>query len=208
MEPPSAALAADLLARAKSGDERSRQLLFEHCRDYVSVLARARVESWMRRKIDASDIVQQTLLDAVQGLERFEGSTEQEWLAWLRQVLAHNVQDFIRRYRTAKRAASRELPIGTSADDSQVPPLVVELADSLASPSQLLIQHERELALVQALCRLSPDHREVIELRNLQRLPFDVVAERMGRTRPAVQMLWTRAIKKLEELLRSEQLQE
>jgi len=52
-----------------------------------------------------------------------------------------------------------------------------------------------------ALARLSPDHREVIMLRNLQRLPFQDVAERMGRSRPATQMLWMRAIQKLQEIL-------
>ncbi len=49
--------------------------------------------------------------------------------------------------------------------------------------------------------QLPPDYREVICLRNLQRLPFDQVAERMGRSRPAVQMLWMRALQKLQDML-------
>jgi RNA polymerase sigma-70 factor (ECF subfamily) len=197
-------LVVELLAKARQGDERCREILFERCRDYVALMARTKVESWMRRKVDASDLVQQTMLDAMQGMDRFEGTTEAEWLGWLRQVLTHNLHDFIRRYRTAKRAAGREQQLDLPADDSRGAFLGPELADSIATPSQVLIQHEHELALAAAIARLSPDHREVIELRNLQRLPFDEVAERMGRTRPAVQMLWTRAIKKLEELLRAE----
>ena len=54
----------------------------------------------MRPRIDASDIVQQTLLEAHRGLGKFTGESEGEWLAWLRQILTHNTQDFIRRCRT------------------------------------------------------------------------------------------------------------
>jgi RNA polymerase sigma-70 factor (ECF subfamily) len=72
------------------------------------------------------------------------------------------------------------------------------------TPSQLLVRKEEELRMADALMHLSPDHREVVELRNLQRLPFDEVAARLGRSRPAVQMLWLRAIQKLRELLAEE----
>src|SRR5947199_97227 len=67
------------------------------------------------------------------------------------------------------------------------------------TPSQELIRKERELQVADALARLSDDHRTVIILRNLQRLPFDEVARRMGRSRPATQMLWMRAVRKLQE---------
>lgn len=60
---------------------------------------------------------------------------------------------------------------------------------------------EGELRVTAALAELSPDYQEVVVLRNLQRLSFNEVAERMGRTRPAVQMLWMRAIRKLQQRL-------
>ena len=49
--------------------------------------------------------------------------------------------------------------------------------------------------------RLPEDYREVIILRNIQRLPFEAVAEHLGRTRPAAQMLWMRAMQKLKSML-------
>jgi RNA polymerase sigma-70 factor, ECF subfamily len=63
-----------------------------------------------------------------------------------------------------------------------------------------------ELRVTAALAELPADYQEVIVLRNLQRLPFNEVAERMERSRPAVQMLWMRAIKKLQEALGQEEL--
>jgi RNA polymerase sigma-70 factor (ECF subfamily) len=69
------------------------------------------------------------------------------------------------------------------------------------SPSAAAVRNEDELQLAAAVGQLSPDHQEVILLRNLQRLPFDEVARRMNRSRPAAQMLWMRAIQKLQEAM-------
>ena len=73
------------------------------------------------------------------------------------------------------------------------------------TPSQEFFQIDAELRVTAALAELPPDYQEVIYLRNLQRLPFNEVAEQMDRTRPAVQMLWMRAIKKLQEVLGEEE---
>ena len=188
-----------LLARARAGDAVARDRLFAECRDYLGLAARARVEAWLRAKVDASDLVQQTLLEAHRGFGRFQGATEAEWLAWLRRILDHNAADFVRRYRgTGKRQVGKEVPLAGA--DSSVAGCPEPAADQ-ESPSTAAARHEGELALTAALAKLSPDHREVIVLRNLQRLPFDEVAKRMERSRPAAQMLWMRAIHKLQETL-------
>jgi RNA polymerase sigma-70 factor (ECF subfamily) len=190
---------SDLLTQARAGDAAARERLFANCRDYLGLAARARVEARLRAKVDASDLVQQTLLEAHRGFERFQGATEAEWLAWLRRILDHNAADFVRRYRgTGKRQVGREVPLA-GADSSAVG--CPEPAAGDESPSANAIRHEGELALTAALAQLSPDYREVIVLRNLQRLPFDEVAKRMDRSRPAVQMLWMRAIQKLQEVM-------
>ena len=153
--------------------------------------------------MDSSDLVQQTLLDAYRGFVRFQGSTEAEWLAWLRRILAHNAADFIRQYHgTDKRQARREVPLGQQGSSSAAG--FFEPADRGESPSQQVMRKERELQLAEAVAKLAPDYQEVIVLRNLQRLPFDEVARRMERSRPAVQMLWTRAIQKLQEAMSGE----
>ena len=160
----------------------------------------ARVETWLRAKVDASDLVQQTMLEAHRGFGRFQGATEAEWLAWLRRILDNNAADFVRRYRgTGKRQVGREVPLAGA--NSSAPGCPEPAADD-ESPSSAAVRHEGELALTAALAKLTPDHREVIVLRNLQRLPFEEVAERMDRSRPAVQMLWMRAIQKLQEVMR------
>jgi RNA polymerase sigma-70 factor (ECF subfamily) len=191
---------ADLLARARSNDAAQLDLLFAHCRNYLGVVARAQVESWLRAKVDASDIVQQTMLEAYRDFHKFRGTTEAEWLAWLRQILAHNADNYIRHYRTGKRQARREVPLRQPGDDSNTRG-APDPSDGAESPSQLLLRKERDWQIADALAQLPPDYREVILLRNLERLPFDAVAERLGRSRPAAQMLWMRAIHKLQEVV-------
>src|SRR4051812_38897098 len=190
-----------LLVRARAGDGAARDQLFARCRDFLGLAARARVEAKLRAKVDASDLVQQTLLEAHRGFGRFQGGTEAEWLAWLRRILDHNAADFVRRYRgTGKRQVGREVPLAAPGDSS-APFGAAEPATDGESPSGAAVRHEDELMLAEALTRLSADHREVIVLRNLQRLSFDEVARRMNRSRPAAQMLWMRALAKLQEQL-------
>jgi RNA polymerase sigma-70 factor (ECF subfamily) len=192
---------ADLLARARGNQPGDLDRLFGSVRNYLGILARAQVESWLQAKVDASDLIQQTMLEAYRDFAHFRGSTEAEWLAWLRRILAHNAANFVRQYRgTEKRQARREVALAGPGDGSEFRG-PADPADRGESPSQQLLRKERELMIADALAELSPDHREVILLRNLQRLPFQEVAERMGRSRPATQMLWMRAIEKLQQVL-------
>ena len=196
---------SELIAQARQGDAGCRDKLFSLCRSYLEIVARAQVETWLRAKVDASDIVQETMMEAFRDFERFGGKSEQEWLAWLRRILSHNVADFVRRYRgTAKRQARREVPI-RGPSDSTYSPGSAEPAAPTPTPSQEFFRIDTELRVTAALAALPADYQEVIVLRNLQRLPFNEVAERMDRTRPAVQMLWMRAIKKLQEAMVGEE---
>jgi RNA polymerase sigma-70 factor (ECF subfamily) len=193
-----------MLTQARAGDQRELGRLFESCRSYLGIIARTQMESWMQAKVDASDIVQETLLEAHRDFDRFQGNTAAEWLAWLRGILANNAADVVRKYRgTEKRQTRREIPLKMPADESAVRG-VAELADSVETPSVQLVRQEREIQLADAILQLAPDYQEVIVLRNLQRLAFDEIAQRMGRSRPAVQMLWMRAIRKLQEMLASD----
>jgi len=193
----------DLIRRAREGDDEARERLFELCRKDIGRIARAQVDTWLRVKVDASDLIQQTMLEAHRDFDRFQGGSEKEWQAWLRKILSNNAADFVRRYRgTAKRQARREVRFRDPADShaSGAP----EPAAPGKTPSQEFLQIDDETRMAAALAELSPDHRRVIELRNLQRLPFSEVAQQMDRSRPAVQMLWMRAIKKLQEAMGDE----
>src|SRR6059058_2650848 len=77
-------------------------------RDYLHLLARVQLDPRLRGKLDPSDVVQQTLLEAYEKREQFRGATDGEWLAWLRTALAHNLADALRAFGQAKRDVARE----------------------------------------------------------------------------------------------------
>jgi RNA polymerase sigma-70 factor, ECF subfamily len=193
-------LVAALLDRARGGDAQAEERLLAMCRNYLSVIARRQIGSWLRPKVDASDLVQQTLLEAHRGMAHFEGRSREEWLAWLRQILARNAVDFVRHYQQAeKRCVGREVSLtaqGAGGSDA----IGFEPPDPADTPSQLVMQWERELQVADALTQLAADYQQVVLLRNVEQLPFDEVARRMNRSRPAVQMLWMRAIHQLQTL--------
>src|SRR6267154_3840693 len=166
---------SDVLLRAQAGDPSDLNRLFAACRNYLCVLAQSHVEGRLRAKADASDLVQQTLLEAYRDFGQFCGGTEKEWLAWLREILAHNAAQFVRHYRTTgKRQVGLEVGLDAREGGATIP---WQPADPGESPSQQLLRKERELLLADALVQLPPDYQEVIGLRNLQRLPFEEVAE-------------------------------
>jgi RNA polymerase sigma-70 factor (ECF subfamily) len=194
----------ELVRRARQGDDQGREQLFAACRDYLGRMAHTQVESWLRAKVDASDLVQQTLFEAHRDFDRFQGATGGELLAWLRRILTHNALDLVRQYHgTAKRQARREIGLRGAGDDSAFIG-AAEPASPGPSPSEEVIRRDDQLRVAAALAQLAPDYRDVIVLRNLERLPFDDVARLLGRSRPAAQMLWMRAMKKLQEALGEE----
>src|SRR5262249_60787335 len=123
--------------------------LFARCRSYLAIVAQARVESWLRAKADASDLVQQTMLEAYRGFDRFSGHSEGEWLAWLRRILEHNAADFVRRYQGGKRHVGKEVPLAGPAADSTAP-RGGEPPAAIANPRQAPAEQQRGLTLARS----------------------------------------------------------
>src|SRR5262245_24657724 len=103
--------AAQWLPAARAGSPEAMGQAFEACRDYLLRIANEELASDLQAKGGASDIVQETFLEAQRDFGRFAGGTHDELLAWLRQLLLHNMADFTRRYRTDKRRAGREVAL-------------------------------------------------------------------------------------------------
>jgi RNA polymerase sigma-70 factor, ECF subfamily len=174
---------------------------FERYRSWLGLLARLQVEPRFRAKFDSSDIVQQTMLEAVRDWPKFRGSTEAELAAWLRQILAHVLLHEMRRFGGAQRRdVDREVSLEQALAESSRR-LGNALAAPGSSPSEQAVRHELELRLADALARLPADYAEVILLRNVEGLSHDEIAGRMGRGVGAVRMLWVRALARLRQEL-------
>jgi RNA polymerase sigma-70 factor (ECF subfamily) len=176
----------------------------EQYRSYLLLLARARLDRRLRGKLDASDVVQLTLLEAHSGRDQFRGRTEAEQAAWLRQVLARNLANAARDLGRQKRDAARERSLQAELDASSAR-LEQWLAAEQSSPSQRAGRHEQVLRLAEALARLPEAQREAIVLRHLEGLALADIAVELGRTPAAVVGLLQRGLRRLRELLQEDE---
>ncbi len=190
-----------LLQEAQAGNSATLGQLLEGYRRYLALLARVQIGQRLQGKVDASDLVQETFLEAHRNFPRFQGSSEGQFVAWLRQILATTLADLLRRYLgTQGRDVRLEREIGDAFDRSSVL-LGGGLAAPQPSPSQQASRREQAVLLANALDELPEDYREVLVLRHLEGLSFPEVAQRMGRSLDSVQKLWMRGLARLRQIM-------
>jgi RNA polymerase sigma-70 factor (ECF subfamily) len=192
---------AELLALARAGDGCARGRLLEHYRGYLVLLARLQIGRRLQGKADASDVVQETFLEAHRDFGQFQGDSEGELAGWLRRILASNLANLVRHYLgTRRRDVRLERQLAAELDESSRA-LDGALAADGSSPSQQAARRELAVILAGALEQLPDDHRDVIVLRHIEGLTFPEVAVRMGRSLDVVKKLWPRALGRLRRLL-------
>ncbi len=190
-----------LLREARVGDAATLGRLLELYRHYLALLARVQIGQRLQGKVDASDIVQETFLEAHRNFGRFRGNSQAQFLSWLRQILAAKLADLLRRYLgTRGRDVRLERAIEDDLERSSVL-LGGGLVSPLSSPSQQACRREQAVLLAAALAQLPDDYREVLVLRHLEGLTFPEAAARMQRSLDSVEKLWMRALVRLRQHL-------
>jgi RNA polymerase sigma-70 factor (ECF subfamily) len=191
----------DRLLTEARGNAAALGPLLELYRRYLGLLARVQVGQRLQGKVDASDLVQETFLDAHRRFQQFRGTSEAEFTRWLRQILAAKLADLLRRYLGAKGRDVRLERDLEKALELSAAQFGAGIADSGSSPSHQASRREQAVILADALAQLPDDYREAIVLRHLEGLTFPEVARRMGRTLDSVEKLWMRALAKLRQVM-------
>jgi RNA polymerase sigma-70 factor (ECF subfamily) len=172
----------------------------ERFRNYLRLLAELQFDAQLQAKLDPSDIVQQTLLQAHKAEHQFRGKSDGEKAAWLRQILAHNLANALRDLRREKRDIARERSLEEAIEQSSAR-VEAWLAIEQSSPSQHAEKNEQLLRLAEALAELPQAQREAVVLHHLQGWPLGELARHLNRSEGAVAGLLHRGFKKLRELL-------
>lgn len=192
-------IVADLIAAFGRGDAEACNELLTRYRPWLNLLAKIQMNPRFQSRFDASDVVQQTMLNAFRDFPQFRGASEAELKAWLRQILARVLGKERRHHRDAeKRSIDRDVSIERQlAESSQKLQSILAADDS--SPSDRAIREEDELLLAQVLEKLPADYQQIIILRNLEGLSHEEAAHRLERNLGATRMLWVRALARLRK---------
>jgi RNA polymerase sigma-70 factor, ECF subfamily len=188
----------DLLGRARAGDGIAFNRLFEHYRPYLARMVQFRMDDRLRHRIDPSDVVQETHLEALRRFQSYLDHPDVPFRLWLRQLAAERIGK-LRRYHlhTARRAAGKELRL---PDDSYLQ-LALQLPGTQNTPSQLVSKEELAARVRGTVERLDPADREVVVLRVFEGLSHEEVAYLLGIDVAAARKRHSRAIVKLHRLL-------
>jgi RNA polymerase sigma-70 factor (ECF subfamily) len=189
-----------LLEQARQGDREALGRLLETQRAALRRLAERQLHGPITVRVDASDIIQQTFLEAHRSFPQFAGLEARELAAWLQIILDHKVAGAIRDHTLLQK---RNVHRDRSIDDSHggLASLKQQLDAGLSSPSQRAIRGEEEEQLAQALTVLPDDQREAIRLRHLEGRALSDIAQQLGRTPAATAGLIKRGMQTLRRRL-------
>jgi RNA polymerase sigma-70 factor (ECF subfamily) len=172
----------------------------ERFRSYLLLLARTQLNPRLQAKLGASDVVQQTLLEAYRDAGQFHGQASAQLAAWLRQILARNLANVARDLDRDKRDIHREQSLERALEASSAR-LEVWLADGQSSPSARAERNEQLLDLSEALTALPEAQREVVELRYLKGWAIKDIAAQLGKSASATAGLLHRGMTQLRDHL-------
>jgi RNA polymerase sigma-70 factor, ECF subfamily len=189
----------ELLAEARGGDATAVNRLLERHRAALRRMIDLRMDRVIGRRVDASDIVQDVLLDAHRRLEDYLAHPAMPFHLWLRQMARDRLIDAHRRHRVAaRRSIDREQPMVAPARlDHSTLDLAAELADPELTPAAAATWHELQVRFQQALDQMDEQDREVVLLRHFEHLSNGEVAEVLGLSEPAAGMRYLRAMRRL-----------
>ena len=176
----------ELMRLARQGETKAISSLIELYRNYLWLLARHQIDRRLQGKLDASDVVQESFLESHRDFAQFQGTTEQELLAWLRRILSRSLIDSARRFATRRRDVSLEQTMERVLEQSSRS-LAGGLVAAGSSPSQVAARREQAVLLADCLAQLPEDYREVILLRQMDGLSFPEVAKNGTQCRECAQ---------------------
>jgi RNA polymerase sigma-70 factor (ECF subfamily) len=172
----------ELLERVKGGDAEALDRIFERYLPALRRWASGRLPRWTRDLMSTDDLVQETFIRAMKGINRFEMRHEGALHGYLRQAIVNRVRDEVRR---GKRA-----PALTDLNDQH--------AGREATPLERAIGEEALQRYEAALGRLRTEEREAIVARVEMGLGYQEIAEALGKpTAEAARMAVSRALMRL-----------
>lgn len=200
---PEQTVTRQLLAEAGRGEAEALNRLLERHRESLRKLIGLRLDRQVARRVDASDIVQDVLIEANGRLREYLADPKLPFHLWLRHLAKDRIIDMHRRHRGAqRRSLDRERPLAAPQfGDQSSFDLASQLAASELTPAAALLRKELQSRFLRAIEQLDEDDREILLMRHFEQLGNSEAAEALGMTTAAAGMRHLRALRKLRAIL-------
>ena len=192
-----------LLDRVRDGDEAAINGLLARHREAIKRMIDRRMDRVVQRRVDASDIVQDVMLEANRRLGDYLANPTMPFQLWLRHMARDRLIDAHRRHRVAaNRSVDREVSLSAGGgDDRSAADVVAGIADRELTPAAAATWHELERRFAAAVEHLEDDDRQIVLLRHFEHMSTADAAAVLGLSKPAAGMRYLRAMRRLRVLL-------
>jgi RNA polymerase sigma-70 factor, ECF subfamily len=192
----------DLLELAKRGDPSAVDRLLAEHREPLRRMIGLRLDPALAARLDASDVVQDVLLEASRRLQDYLRNPAMPFHLWLRHIARDHIIDAHRRHRKARRRSlDREQPLAARLADASSAQLMAQLCDPELTPASAAIRREMQRRLEAAIDALGDHDREIILMKHQEQLPNQEVAALLGLSEAAASMRYLRAVRRLRAAL-------
>jgi RNA polymerase sigma-70 factor (ECF subfamily) len=200
---PDSSETCELLAKARAGDAEAVNALLDRHRAALRRLVELRMDRALTRRVDASDVVQDVLIEANRRLDEYLRAPSMPFHLWLRHMARDRLIDAHRRHRVAeRRSLDREQPLTSPADlDHSTLELAAQLSDRELTPATAATWHELQRRFQQAVETLDEQDREIVLMRHFEQMSNQQAAEALGLSTAAASMRYLRAMRRLRSFL-------
>ncbi len=190
-----------LSQRLRDGDAEALGEFVQSRRYQLLAYIERQLGAALRTKIEPDDIFQEVSADALRSLGEMDLS-DRDPFGWLCQLAQRRIIDAHRRFFGAqKRAAAREVPLGTPGGETNRVALIDMLVASMTTPTQAFSRDQRQMRLLEAMSELPELHREALRLRYVEGLPSKEIAEKLDKSDGAVRVMLSRSLVRLQKIL-------
>jgi RNA polymerase sigma-70 factor (ECF subfamily) len=196
----------ELLASARVGDAAAVDRLLARHRGAVRRMVQMRMDPVLARRVDASDVAQDVLVEAHRRLKQYLKNPQMPFHLWLRQMAKDRLIDAHRRHRVAaRRSLDREQPLDVRLPrDESTRSIALQLCDGQLTPAAAATWRELKRRFEDACRQLEPQDQEIVVMRHFEQLSNSEVAVALELSPQAASMRYLRAIRRLREMLSGE----
>jgi RNA polymerase sigma-70 factor (ECF subfamily) len=200
---PDSSQTQELLQQAREGDAAAINELLDRHRAALRRMVDLRMDRALSRRVDASDIVQDVMLEANRRLKEYLNNPAMPFHLWLRHMARDRLIDAHRRHRVSqRRSLDREQPLAAARDlDRSTLELAAQLCDDELTPAAAATWHELQRRFQEAVEQLDEQDREIVLMRHFEELSNQEVAQALDLTAAAASMRYMRAMRRLRGLL-------